>query len=407
MATGLILSSLAAVAQAEDEHICTNAAYSQVFHDRQAGANNKPDVVLDARASKLLNNDCHATVSAQAEGFYAAEKSSKAGKFPFLGRFPTQHKGDTTGHKSILQYVNSTITVPLGDAVTAVAQGEYSDVAYPGQNEYRLSQAWVIVGDRTKTPVYAAVGKGPTPFGDVPGYATIARPATAHAFQVESEDVQTMVGYNNGKTHVVATAMTGKRQKRTAFGHNSDVLGNFAVNASQQVSVTSDFSVRFGGGYLNDTIYDSSFPSHTADSARQAEERGINGRHSPAWSAFAQATYKKVDVHVEHMRTFRAWQAGDHPVITTAIQGRYRAKVLNKPAFVAVGTSVSTQGPNASKWHSFEQQNISVGMDICPNVTLGVDYVHNNGFVPLIALRQASARGVNADTVIAVGQVRF
>ncbi|MFC3118756.1 hypothetical protein ACFOHS_13210 [Jhaorihella thermophila] len=132
--------------------------------DRQNDVTNKIPLALRARASGDLGTG-RLYLGGRFVGTVIREDTNTAGKFPILSRFPASHSTGTSDTYGVINEISlgATLTLPM---VTAYAQGEYSELIFPGQSDVQLRKYWLAVGDLGQSPFYAAIGRKTVNFGD-------------------------------------------------------------------------------------------------------------------------------------------------------------------------------------------------------------------------------------------------
>lgn len=397
---------LAGAAMADPLSDCTDAGLSRDIHNKQQGATNRLGTVLDARAQGRMK-DCKAMLMGQADAYYMLEHTDTTGKFPMLGRFPDQHSlGKDEGEQFVVPFAEGTVLVAPAQAFTIMTQTRYSDLAYPGQKRITFPQVWGVVGNKTQTPFYAAIGKGVVPFGDFTSYMMFNRPVTSHAFQAETNEAMLVGGYDDGATEVAVTGLSGKREQRVTFGHNDKVLGNYAARAAHTVN-WGGLKVKLGASYLNDSIYDSPITHHTTAMAKALKATGVPQVSNPVFGGDFTLSGGPFDLHMEYLRTEKSWLASRAPVITWAAEGRYRFVAAGKDAYVAAGYGRSSQGDDGTAWEMFTQNYVTAALDLNSHLTIAAELVINHGFAPLINITKTSIEDVDAQALLLGAQARF
>ena len=379
--------------------IKTDLRYSEMMFDRQDHVTDKVAVALRARQSGAL----------EPLSFYLggrlvltsiSETTNTAGKFPILSRLPPTHTSGKSDSYGVLNEasLNATITLPW---VTAFAQGEYTEVEYPGQNDLQLRKYWVALGDLDRFPFYAAVGRKTVSFGNFATYAPFTHNHSSHYFWSQSDDPVIELGYLTDTTHVTVTLIPEHRGLRVISSpENNGGLSNFAVNGSHRFDFQNNNSLTVGGGYLRGTIYDSAIAHHPPG---QGTFRSWNGAYN------VNATYSgsNFDVMAEFTQTDDIWPATGHKVSATTLQGRYKSRILGKPAVYSIAASRGLQGDGGTEWERMEQVILGLEVEPTPHLKLGAEYMYNNGFVPLIRPTVTGDRSVESHTFIVGAELTF
>ncbi len=403
----LFLSSQAAIADgfdglgpySIDGLIKTDLRYSEDMFDRQDHVTDKISVALRARQQGVLDPTSF-YFGGRLVMSYIFEHTDTPGKFPILSRLPPSHaKGNSDSYGVVNEAsLNTTVTMPW---VTAFAQGEYTEVEYPGQDDVQLRKYWLAVGDLDRAPVYAAFGRKTVNFGNFATYAPFTHAHTTHYFWAQTDDPHLEFGYVTDKTHVALSLIPEHRGLRVVSSPDNDHdWRNFAINASHRFDFEQNRSLTLGGGYLRGTIYDSSIAHHPPD-------EGINRSWNGAYNINATYSTPKYDIMAEFTKTDDAWPATDHKVSAAVIQGRYRSSIRGRPVVYSLSASRGVQGPNGSEWEHMDQVILGFEIEPAPHIKLGAEYMYNSGFVPLILPTRSGDRSVESHTFIVGVKMTF
>lgn len=106
-------------------------------------------------------------------GSYIYERTNTAGKYPILSRLPPTHTSGKSDGYTVVNDISaqSTLVVPY---FTFYAQGEYTEIQYPGQRPTQLRKAFV------------AIGKKSVNFGDMSSYTPITPSHSSHYFWAQN-----------------------------------------------------------------------------------------------------------------------------------------------------------------------------------------------------------------------------
>ncbi|HRK23670.1 MAG TPA: hypothetical protein PLQ11_01830 [Beijerinckiaceae bacterium] len=335
---------------------------------------------------------------------YSNEHSNTLGKFPFLGQFPDQHKKQFRIGETMFNNTHLGLTLVPAHWIAGSAEVIYTDKTYPGQDNVQIRKAFISVGDLKTFPIYASFGKNSVDFGDMRSFNPFVHSMTNHYFNVHSEDAVGMVGYFRDGWHVTASAIGGGRQLRVADSPSKrGSIGNFAINGSKTFEFADGFRVKLGGGYIDNTIYNTPTPHHTS---RQVAASGARV-HNGAWDVNGMVSYKGFDVQTEYTSTVGRWPATDHPVSTLTVQGRYTTDLWGWQTIISAGFSRGEQGADNTRWQQMRQ--IVAGLEIKPHkqLSLLMEYAHLSGFVPLVAIKSVADPGVRSDVWVFGARAHF
>lgn len=377
----------------------TSLSYSDKMFDRQNYVTNKVAVALRARQSGQLQEN-RLYFGGRIFGSVITETTNVAGKFPILSRLPPSHASGTSDTYAVANEVslNATLVLPL---ITAFIQGEYTEVAYPGQEDTQIRKYWVAVGDLNQSPFYMAVGQKTVSFGDFSSYAPFTHTHSGHYFWAQSDAPLIEIGYVTDQTELAFSLIPNHRGLRVLSSPSNDgSFQNFALNGSHRFGIGNGLNLKLGAGFLRGTIYDSAIAYHPPST-------GSNRDWNGAYDLNATLSGDRFDVMAEFTKTLEDWPATGHKVSALTLQGRYRSELFGKPTTYSLAASHGEQGPSGTEWRSMGQVTLGMEMDVAPNVKLGAEYLFNDGFVPLILPTITSDSSVQSHTLIFGAKLTF
>lgn len=328
------------------------------------------------------------------------ERTNTSGKYPILSRLPPSHAAGTSDSYGVINDVSLHATVAL-PMVTGFVQGEYTEVAYRGQDDVQLRQYWIVVGDLSAAPYYVAIGRKTVSFGRFESYLPFTHSHSAHYFWALSKDPVLEFGYVTDATEVSLTLIPEHRGRRVLSSpNNNGALRNFAFNASHRFDLGGDRSLTLGGGFLRGTIYDSAIAHHPPST-------GANRRWNGAWDLNLTYETAQFDIGVEYTQTQHAWPATGHKVSAATVQGRYRTEIFDRPAVISASYSRGVQGPSGTEWEDMQQLVLGAELQVSKNIKVGAEYMINKGFVPLIRPRLTGDHSVRSETFLIGVRVTF
>lgn len=406
LARWLLLAGLAfwpAVVAAEEEAprgpLRFALSYSAEMFDRQEHVTNKLARMFRARADGRLEEGA-LYFGGRLLVTRIWEKTNTPGKFPILSRLPPTHTLGTSDSYGVINEVslNATLVLPM---VTGFVQGEYTELAFPGQDDIQLRKYWLAFGDPDVAPVYLAIGRKTVNFGNFATYAPFTHSHSSHYFWAQSDDAVVELGYVTERTELALTLIPAHRGLRVLSSPaNNGAFSNFAVNGSHRFDLGQGRSLRLGAGFLRGTIYDSTIAHHPPAT-------GINRSWNGAWDVNVTYSTPRMDLMAEFTRTLHDWPATGHHVQATTVQGRWRAELFGRPAVLSASVSRGVQGAAGTPWESMAQAVLGVEIAPAPQIRLGLEYMYNEGFVPLILPRITAVPGVKSHTVIAGVELTF
>lgn len=381
--------------------------FSRTILDWQETVTGKPKAILEMGEAGIIPE----TGIVLSGAYWASqmyEYSNTAGKFPILSRFPSQHNNRSkSGQEFIINNAALGITGRLADWGTVYLQPEYTEIEFPGQEEWQWRKAFVMVGNLDKFPLYAYYGRNTVDFGWMDGYNPFTHSVNNHFYRVDSDEAVLGLGYAQGGLHVIGTAIPSGRQLRVADTSNSDGWDNFSVNASYDIPLGQAADLTLGGGYLHSTIYNRVIAHHPGPTFAQALANGDEPKRNGAYDLFAELQWEDLRAGVEYTSSLKKWPATDAKVQALTVQGAYDLDIGDVPLTLSAVYGLGLQGPDDEEYERLSQLAIGLEADIADYVTFAFEYVRNDGFVPLVAITRASDRDVTTNTYIFGMKLRF
>ena len=381
--------------------------FSRTILDWQETVTGKPKAILEMGEAGIIPE----TGIVLSGAYWASqmyEYSNTAGKFPILSRFPSQHNNRSkSGQEFIINNAALGITGRLADWGTVYLQPEYTEIEFPGQEEWQWRKAFVMVGNLDKFPLYAYYGRNTVDFGWMDGYNPFTHSVNNHFYRVDSDEAVLGLGYAQGGLHVIGTAIPSGRQLRVADTSNSDGWDNFSVNASYDIPLGQATDLTLGGGYLHSTIYNRVIAHHPGPTFAQALANGDEPKRNGAYDLFAELQWEDLRAGVEYTSSLKKWPATDAKVQALTVQGAYDFDIGDVPLTLSAVYGLGLQGPDDEEYERLSQLAIGLEADIADYVTFAFEYVRNDGFVPLVAITRASDRDVTTNTYILGMKLRF
>ena len=371
-----------------------DTAYSSWLFDRQNAVTDKPARQLRAAEAGDLEVG-QAVVGVRFIGSWMRESTSDDGKFPILSRLPPSHKPGTAATEVVLNDLSIQGTWLPSSWLILFAQGEYTEVEYPGQDDLQLRKYTVTVGDLDRFPGYLTFGRNTVSFGNFSSYAPFTHNHSSHYFWAQSDDPHLELGYLAGDLHIAASLIQNDRGQRVLNSPDSSgAWENFAFSVRQGVDLGEGSRAEVGGGFLRGTIYDSTLAHHPP--AWTAGDNKWNG----AWNMHGTVSHGPIDLNAEFTRTLGEWPATGDEVWALSLQWRYRHHLGSYPAIGSLMFSRGRQGEPGTEWEKMDQLVLGYEVTLVENLSVGVEYLYNKGFVPLINPRVVSDWSVESHTGI-------
>jgi len=382
--------------------VTSNVNYSDLIFNRQEHVTDKALVQLQEREKGTLQEG-KVYLGGRFAWMQIYEGTNTAGRFPILSRQPPQHPREKWANMDMISdgSTNATLVLPW---VTAFVQNEYSEIEYSGQEQFQWRKWFITIGDLKQSPYYLTVGKNTVEFGDFTSFTPVTHTHNAHYFWAQTQDFpQVAVGYARDGLHASATLLPGGRGLRVLdTPRREHSYDNFALNISKRFELDEDMSLKVGGGFLRSTIYNSTLSHHPPNTA------GVNpSRYNPAMDLNLMFTYRNWDIAAEFNRTLREWPSTNWPVSAMSLQTRLRDSLLGRPFTYSLMYSRGEHGRNGTEWEAMQQIVGGLEWSVTPNVDLFAEYIHSDGFVPLIRIQQLANKSVSSDAVFLGGKFTF
>jgi len=374
-------------------------ALADMLFDRQDNVTNKPLQILLMQDSGALEEE-KLYLGARYMLNHMRERSNTAGKFPIISRFPNQHASDKTGSETLVGDLSFNGVMNFDSWLTLFAQREYTEIFYPGQEPWQWRKFFVMVGDLDSFPVYATFGRDTIPFGKMDTYAPFTHNYNTHYFWAQAEKPFLSLGYYKDGLHAQASLIPSGRGLRTTNTEDKSGYDNFALNASYTGKLDNGVKYEFGGGFLRSTIYDSTLAHHPPGT-------GIDNETNSAWDVNLTLNWRNFDLMGEFTQTTDKWPASLHKVRALTVQGRYNDSILSKPTTYSLSVSRGEQGEDGVEWERMIQTVAGIETQLHPNISLGLEYVNNVGFAPLIRIQNTSDRSVVSHTLVSGIKITF
>lgn len=373
-----------------------NSAYSYLMLDHAENVTTRPLLLLKARLDDEL--DTRVTLGGGVTVIADYQSSNRPGKFGYLMRHPTIN--NQVGRKASEATVHAAqlaATIAFTPAVSGYIEMLYNPEQSFGagtltdinRNQVEVRKAFLLLGDLSRAPVYAAIGKMDMAFGLQDTVSPFTNSTNWHAFAVLAYGAT--LGYYDHGLHVRVSAIQGGAQFRSA---NAPVdgtavpsrLNNWAVDANYTAEL-GDLSVMVGGSYIHGSAYCQAYPvQHFRPCASNV----------PAWAAYGTVNYGRLKLLGEFARTTRVWPGTNVPIPTNPLSvfpavkpqaltvgARYAAPIIPGDVNVSLEFSRFKSGADGSPWERQNQWVAGLSHRLAGSVDLFGEYVRTEGWVPL------------------------
>jgi hypothetical protein len=328
------------------------------------------------------------------------QKSNIDSKFGYLMRHPTSSNqiGDVVTEAVIHSFqvsLTGNVTPWLSSHAEILYNPEQSfgtgiitDLA---RNQLQLRKGFVVIGDLRKFPLYGAIGKMDSPFGQMGAVSPFTNSTMWHAFGGLCYGAQ--VSFKKWNVHATFMAAQGGAQFRamsTIVGDTTNVpsvVNNLIADLNYTIPFTEDISFRFGGSYLLGSAYNHDFPV-------KHFEPGVE--NNPAVTTYGIFNYKnRIIVKASYAKTLKVWQGTHNPTPPLNIYEAFRVSsfdagasyLFNPGKKVAYTASFEfsdfVAGPHGAPWERQNQFLLGFSALINQSSKLFIEGFRTDGFVPL------------------------
>ena len=332
------------------------------------------------------------SLGGQVRASLLAAGTNRDGKFPYLGRFPSDFEG-SSATDARLQQANLAAIADFGPCTRVYVETLFSDVftfADAKQGSFQMRQAYLVFGNPQLSPWYAFIGKKNVSFGDMGTLSPFTQSAVWHYFAPLAEGFGG--GYAANGFNVTTTAINGGRGIRVADSEQKGSLNNFAANIMYTWTSYPYFEWTVGGGSLHGTIYN-------ADRAEHLEPE-LFGPDNGAWDVNTHLRWRRLQLAAEYASTFDAWPATEHLVQAYRAEAAYDFGPMECPVRVSASWSEGIQGPADAEYQFNRQLVLGLAYRWMPNAQISLEYVRSMGFAPLMNITTVSDKSVNQDSVV-------
>jgi len=227
-----------------------DADYTQkMLNNQDSGVNRELTILHSRESGQLSSNSIYLGGKGELQAQFRRMNSvSQGNNATGVGAGSQRDADNSTAIE--LPYANVIFTSTIGDWVTGYAN---MAVLNPVTNDVVMPDAYFVVGNLDKAPVYAWGGVKTVDFGDFSMDNTYIPGITRAAFLASGG--QFGVGFHNHGVTATVTMMNGNADgslNATNPGDQSQ-LNNFAANVRFEQTLNGKFTYHVGTGYINGT----------------------------------------------------------------------------------------------------------------------------------------------------------
>lgn len=388
----------------------------------------KVNIMIDARESGLLESKS-LTLGASIISLLDYQKSNTESKFGYLMRHPTS--SNQLGH-TVTEAVIHSFQVAVTGSLNSWL-GTYGELLYDPQqsfgqgtitaltrNQIQLRKGFIMIGNTGDFPVYGAIGKMDTPFGQTGSVSPFTNSSLWHAFAGLGYGAQ--IGLKVSGLNVKFMAVQGGSQFRalsTTVADSTNVpskLNNFVADLTYTL-VTDHVKIMTGASYMRGSSYCHEFPVVHFNPCKE---------NNPAYTIFGNIN---IDDHLtlkgSVAKTVNEWPGTHNPAeplnqyaaskVSSMDAGiQYIINPIGKVSFALSGEfSNFRAGPKGSPWERQNQWVLGFCGMIQNSSKLFLELIRTDGYVPLNFISGGnmapgethSSHDANSHIVILGGQI--
>lgn len=373
---------------------------SQLTYDMMEPNQNlrKVEILIDTKSDeKILNRSLSFGFSTI--GIVDYQNSNRDSKFAYLMRHPTSNNqiGETVSevviHSAQLSFIGS-----INNWLTAYGELLYSPeqsfgsgtITSLGRNQVEFRKGILLIGNLDRFPLYLAVGKMDTPFGQTGSVSPFTNSTMWHAFG--GLGYSGVLGFKKYGLSASFTAIQGGAQFRALNVPVDSTsvpsrINNFALDLNYTISLNTDLSVNVGASYLKGSAYCQPFPVvHFMPCSN----------NNPAFSFYGNINYKnKIFLKGSFAQTENEWPGTFNPtpplnqfsaskVSSMDIGAKY---VINDSGKVQYAVSAEFSnfkaGPSGAPWERQSQTVIGFNAQVENTSRLFLEFFRTAGYAPL------------------------
>lgn len=332
-------------------------------------------------------------------GLMDYQKSNMDSKFGYLMRHPTSNNqiGNTVS-EAALHSLQVSVTASANNWISM-----YGEILYdpqqsfgPGtitalsRNQLQLRRGMVVFGDLNKFPLYGALGKMDTPFGDMGSVSPFCNTSSWHAFAGLGFGAE--IGYKKAGLHASFMAIQGGSQFRAAHtGVNGtnvpSKLNNFAADINYTFEILRSTSLQLGGSFIYGSAYCTGYPiTHFGEPVK----------NNPAYSAYINLEISdRILFKGGFSKTRDTWPGTYNPnpplnqfyaskVSSLSTGIKFNLNPQGKTKFAISGEySDFRTGPAGSPWERQNQKILGFEAQVIKASILFMELFSTEGYVPL------------------------
>lgn len=328
------------------------------------------------------------------------QNSNTDSKFGYLMRHPTSsNQIGTEVSEAVIHSFQLSFSGTVNNWLGAYAEMLYNPEQSFGtgtitdlnRNQIQLRKAFAIFGDLDRFPIYGAIGKMDTPFGQTGAVNPFTNSTMWHAFGGLAYGAQ--IGFQKWNIDASFMAVQGGAQFRalnTPVGDTTNVpsqINNFVGDLNYSLKWGEESRFVIGGSYMHGSVYSHAFPVNHFDPAVI-----IN----PAWTVYGRLELgKSLLLKGGFAKTLYEWPGTFNPtpplniypaskVSSIDVGARYLFKPDNRISYALSGEfSNFRAGPDGAPWERQNQIILGFSAEFEKSSRLFLELFRTDGYVPL------------------------
>jgi hypothetical protein len=359
----------------------------------------KIEKLLELRQTGVLDNN-GLNIGTQLIAITDYQKSTVNSKFGYLMRHPTAaNQVGTAVSEAVIHSAQVSLTGSINPWLSTHIELLYNPEQSFGsgtitsleRNQIQIRRGFAVFGDLNRFPLYGAIGKMDTPFGQTGSVSPFTNSSMWHAFGGLAYGMQ--VGYKKNGLSLALMLIQGGAQFRAAntpVGDNTNVpskLNNFSVDLNYRFGLSEVVGLQIGGSYLYGSPYCQDFPVFHFNPCSE---------NNPAYSLYGNIQLgNRLYIQGSYAQTIDVWKGTHNPTPPLDIFEASKASSLDvggrydlfKTAQMAYSLSAEFSnfraGPDGSPWERQNQWILGFSGLYKKSSKFFVELFHTQGFVPL------------------------
>lgn len=378
-----------------------NPEYSaMMLNENTTDINQKQLYLLQARKNKNIK-DHSLYLGARTIALLDYQTSNVNSKFGWLMRLPTArnqiglHVSEAALH-SVQVGVTGTVTswMTLYSNLLYDPQqsfGAGSTITGLSRNQVQVRKAYVVIGDLSRSPLYASLGKLESPFGLTDSVDPFTSSTVWHAFAGLSYGV--IASYYKSGLNLSAELAQGGAQFRSMNTSVEETavpsrLNNYVLDANYDLHLSQISDVLFGASYLEGSSYCQDFGT------LGVKHFGACKENNPAFDFYGRLNWNRFSLQGEFAKTLKVWPGTHNPnaplnrfpaskVTAFDVGSKYSIPIANRDYTLSASFSSFIAGPKGSPWHRQDQTVVGFSTIFRHSIMLFSEFIRVDGYVPL------------------------